>query len=58
MVSTSLRWKNFEIAQNPESLGRDRPIPPAHTAMAHRIGEIPEAAADADTMAAVVVVCP
>ena len=55
MVSISLRWKKREMAQKPESLGRDRPIPPAHTAMAHRMGETPEAAAAEETIAAVVV---
>lgn len=30
-------------------------MPPAHTAMAHRIGEMPDAAAAPDTIAAVVV---
>lgn len=55
MVSISDKWKNLETAQNPESFGKDNPIPPAHTAMAHKIGEIPDVAAAPDTMAAVVV---
>ena len=41
MVSLKSMWKNLLIAQNPESFGRDRPIPPAQTAIAHKIGDTP-----------------
>lgn len=55
IVSISVKWKNLETAQNPESFGKHKTIPPAHTAIAHKIGEIPDVAAALDTIAAVVV---
>ena len=55
IVSVTSMWKNLEIAQKPESLGRERPIPPAQIAIAHRIGETPEVAAALAIIAEVVV---
>lgn len=55
IVSVTLIWKNLEIAQKPESFGSERPIPPAHTAIAHKIGDTPEFAAALAMIAAVVV---
>ena len=55
IVSVTSMWKNLEIAQNPESFGRERPIPPAQIAIAHRIGETPEVAAALAMIAEVVV---
>src|SRR5665647_750956 len=42
IVSPTDILKNLLIAQNPESFGSDRPIPPAHIAIAHKIGETPD----------------
>ena len=55
MVSVTEILKNLLIAQNPESLGRDRPIPPAQIAIAHRIGDTPLVAMVLDIIAAVVI---
>ena len=55
IVSVTLMWKKREIAQKPESFGSERPIPPAHTAIAQRIGDTPEFAAACAMIAAVVV---
>ena len=55
IVSVTSIWKNLEIAQNPESFGRESPMPPAQMAIAQRIGETPEAAAADAIMADVVV---
>ena len=43
------------IAQNPESFGMERPIPPAQIAIAHRIGDTPDVAIVPAIIAAVVV---
>lgn len=55
MVSvTDIRKKRL-IAQNPESFGRERPIPPAQIAIAQRIGDTPLVAIVLDIIAAVVI---
>ena len=55
MVSgTEIRKKRL-IAQNPESFGRESPIPPAQIAMAHKIGETPQVAMVLERIAAVVI---
>lgn len=55
IVSVTSMWKNLEIAQKPESLGSERPIPPAHIAIAQSIGETPDAIAAFAIIADVVV---
>ena len=55
IVSFKSMWKKFVIAQKPESFGSESPIPPAHTAIAHRIGDTPELIEAVATIAAVVV---
>lgn len=39
IVSSTDILKNLLIAQNPESLGNDNPIPPAHIAIAQSTGD-------------------
>ena len=55
MGSVTEILKNRLIAQNPESFGSERPIPPAQIAIAHRIGDTPPDAIVLDIMAAVVI---
>ena len=55
IVSVTSIWKKREIAQKPESLGRERPMPPAQIAIAQRIGDTPEDAAAEAIIAEVVV---
>lgn len=55
IVSGTEIRKNLLIAQKPESFGKDKPIPPAQMAIAHRIGETPHVAMVLDKIAAVVI---
>lgn len=55
IVSGTVILKNLLIAQNPESFGNERPIPPAQIAIAQRIGDTELVAIVLDMIAAVVI---